>query len=161
VKFGGPRETGGFQVNEHGGALDKRFQVYREEVNASHMMKTLTQKYGTRGKSAKFIFLQAFEEELRSGGGLRKTQPKIGIGCGEVAEVTEAELDIDGEAEEDGQVRAMDPALTQRELAAKAGTINYALGEMMVGYGILMTFDLPLTFDPDLLSHFNPDLLTL
>lgn len=44
---------------------DPRFETMREEVMASSLMKELTLKYGTKGKSAKHIFLQAFQEGQR------------------------------------------------------------------------------------------------
>jgi len=47
-----------FQMN----LQDVRFDLMREEVLASNLMKQLTHKYGTRGKSPKYIFLQAFQE---------------------------------------------------------------------------------------------------
>src|SRR5690348_346851 len=41
--------------------------IYRDEIIASRLMKQLTARFGTRGKTPKFIFLQAFEDELRGG----------------------------------------------------------------------------------------------
>ena len=50
-------------------------KVIREEVWASQTMKTLTARYGTRGKSAKSIFLQGFRDEIKGRG--KKTFKKI------------------------------------------------------------------------------------
>jgi hypothetical protein len=129
IKFGGHEgETKAAPLKFEVGGDERRYEVYKEEVLASHMMKQLTQKYGTRGKSAKFIFLQAFEEELRGGGKgafAKKATPRIPASCNDADQV-------EAEPEDQDASYAQQPPMSQKELALKAGNLNFALGEMMV-----------------------------